>query len=253
MVLEYIKINFKTSLEYRTSFIIQIVSMIVNNFIWLLFWFVFFDNFKLVNGYVFKDMLLIYGLAATAYGFAGLFAQNRKQLATMINQGRLDYYLTLPKNILFHISTSGFSAYAFGDLIFGFFVLSMFIFEYSIFLIALFVFTGMLLLISIDLIGSSIAFYIGNSERLSSTIHNASVTFAIYPIGVFADWARILLVTVIPVAFISAIPLEILKSFSIELMFLTILVVIIIFVISILFFYYGLKRYESGNLLYVRN
>jgi ABC-2 type transport system permease protein len=194
---------------------------------------------------------LIYGLASTAYGLAGMFSQNRKNLSTMINQGSLDYYLTLPKNILFHLSTSSFSPFALGDLIFGltiFFILHVFSP-----LIVLFVFTGMIMLISIDLIGSSLAFFMGNSEKLSNVIHDSSTTFAIYPLGIFSDWVKIILVTIIPVAFISAIPLEILKVFSIELMLITIGVALLFLIISIIIFYYGLKRYESGNLLYVRN
>lgn len=56
-----------------------------------------------------------------------------------------------------------------------------------------------------------------------------------------------------PVAFISAVPLEILKSFSLELLLTTFGVVFIVLVFAILFFYHGLKKYESGNLLYVRS
>jgi ABC-2 type transport system permease protein len=252
LAFEYLKINVKTAVEYRTSFIIQVISMAINNIIWLVFWFYFFDSFGVVNGYVFLDMLLLYGLIATAYGLAGIFAQNRKSLASMVNQGRLDYYLTLPKNVFFHLTTSGFSAFAVGDLIFGLIVLSLFVFVYPIHLILLFLVTATILLIAIDLIGSSLAFYVGNSERISNTVHNTSIAFATYPIGMFTDWVKIILLTVIPVAFISAVPLEVLKVFTIEGVLLTIGVALLVLFISIIVFYYGLRRYESGNLLYVR-
>lgn len=253
VALEYFKINIKTFMEYRANFFIQIISMGFNDLIWIIFWFFFFANFITVNGYTFNDMAIIYGLAATIYGLSGIFANNTRHLGSIINEGKLDYYLTLPKNVLFHLSTSGMSAFSIGDLIFGSILLYIFLPHHLIPLTLLFIISGIVLLVSFDLIASSLSFFIGNSSRLITTIHNATVTFAIYPIGIFADPVKLILLTIIPVGFIGAIPLEIIKKFSIELLGLTFLASFIVLLISIGIFYLGLRRYESGNLLYVRS
>jgi len=248
----YLRINLKTLLEYRVSFFIQIVSMFFNDFIWIIFWFFFFENFNNVNGYVFADMAIMYGLLATAYGLAGVFSDNRNKLADMIAKGKLDYYLTLPKNVLFHIMTSGFSSFALGDLLFGSVILVLFAGNYPILLMLLFLLTGIIILIAMGIIVSSLAFFFGNSERLSYTLRLSTVSFAQYPIGIFGGFAKIILLTVFPVGFIAAMPLETLKNFSFGMVFLIVGVAFLVLLISVVIFYIGLRRYESGNLLYVR-
>jgi ABC-2 type transport system permease protein len=250
---EYLKINVKTFVEYRISFVLQVVFIFLNNVIWLIFWFFFFVNFPVVNGYVFTDMAMIYGIVAMAYGLSGIFSNNRKDLAEIINKGKLDYYLTLPKNVLFHLGTSGLSIFSIGDLIFGIIVLIIFGGSYPLWLIILFIITGVILLNGIGIIVGSIAFYIGNSERLSHTLHLSTIALSIYPIGIFGDYAKLILLTIFPVAFIGSIPLEVLKSFSLEGVLLIIGVALVVLAIAVIVFYYGLRRYESGNLIYVRN
>jgi len=116
---EYIKINTKTFFEYKTSAIIQIVSMFLNDIIWIIFWALFFMRFSIIKGWTFQDFALLYSLAATSYGVVAVFFGARKDIPEIVFEGRLDYYLTLPKNVLFHLLISKTSWFGLGDLIFG--------------------------------------------------------------------------------------------------------------------------------------
>ncbi|MBK8433375.1 MAG: ABC-2 family transporter protein [Chloroflexi bacterium] len=113
-------INLASAMEYRVSFISQIIGMAVNNGVMLVFWFIFFDRFGTIEGYAFEEMFLLFGLVALSYGVAHTLAGNiGGHLAYLIAQGRLDYYLVFPRRLLPHILFSRMQISAVGDLLFG--------------------------------------------------------------------------------------------------------------------------------------
>ncbi|MCL4835806.1 MAG: ABC-2 family transporter protein, partial [Caldilineaceae bacterium] len=56
------KTNLLSAMEYRAAFLLQVGGMMLNNAVHFLFWVIFFDRFKEVNGWGLMDMLLLYGL-----------------------------------------------------------------------------------------------------------------------------------------------------------------------------------------------
>ena len=62
------------------------------------------------------------------------------------------------------------------------------------------IFTAFMILVQ------SMAFWMGRVSNFSSFIFNAIITFGIYPITLFDNYAKLILFTVIPAAFIGAIP-----------------------------------------------
>ena len=42
---EYFKVNLQSAMEYRVSFIMQVVFMFLNDVIWIIFWMIFFNKF----------------------------------------------------------------------------------------------------------------------------------------------------------------------------------------------------------------
>lgn len=45
------KANLQSAMEYRASFLSQMIGMMVNNAIYFLIWVIFFDRFKEVRGW----------------------------------------------------------------------------------------------------------------------------------------------------------------------------------------------------------
>ncbi len=106
-------------MEYRVNFISQVIGMIINDGIYFVFWLVFFDRFKQAQGWGMADMVLLFAIITTGYGLAFALFGNALTLAELIAQGRLDYYLALPRNVLLHVLASRSSLSAWGDLTFG--------------------------------------------------------------------------------------------------------------------------------------
>ncbi|MFA6089023.1 MAG: ABC-2 family transporter protein [Candidatus Woesearchaeota archaeon] len=252
MYFEYFKIAASTAMEYRINFIMQVISMAVNDFIWVIFWFFIFRNFNNIAGWTFKDMILLWAIVATSYGISGLLFGNRSNIADIVVNGGLDFYLTLPKNVLFHLLVSRISWFCLGDVVFGvivsFFVLSVSQIPLFLFLLT----TSTIITVAFGVITGSLSFFIGDSRQTSKTLWMSILCVATYPSSVFSGFAKILIFTILPAAFISGVPVELLRTFSLQWFFILIGFTILISLIAIVMFYAGLRRYESGNQGFVR-
>src|SRR5574344_2864754 len=90
----------------KASFVSNIFFMILNNSCMIVQWIILFSIKEDFGGYTFKDVLLLWGLAATIYGFAHFFFRKSFSLSGTIVNGKLDAYIVQPKNILLSIITS---------------------------------------------------------------------------------------------------------------------------------------------------
>ena len=252
-LIELWKTNLSSAMEYRASFISQVVGMIINDGIYFIFWLLFFDRFKVVRGWGMSDMVLLFAIITTGYGLAFVGFGNAMNLAELIAQGRLDYYLALPRDVLLHVLASRSLLSAWGDLTFG---ILAFLFtgrfspiEIVLWLVASMC-SGAVLVSSFSVFGC-LSFWLGNASALAVQAQNAVLTLALYPRDIFEGAVRFIMLTIIPAAFVGAIPLDIVRRMD-----WTALLGLIVFAIGItclmrLVFSIGLRRYESGSAINV--
>lgn len=241
--------NLLAAMEYRVAFLTQMLGMMLNNVIYFVFWIIFFDRFPTVRGWGLQDMLLLYGLVAAGFGLASFFFGNMLSLAEIIADGRLDYYLSLPRPVLIHTLASGSVASGLGDLTYGLlsFTLAGYFTADGIGRYLLGVLFAALLFIAVFVIAHSAAFWLGNATVLTGQVFMAMITFAVYPINMFEGPAKLLLFTLLPAALVGSVPAEFVRSFSwIELGEL-VLAALIFVGLAVLIFHRGLRRYESGS------
>ncbi len=58
----YFRANLSMAMEYRANFIIQVFGMVLNDALWVLFWWLFFRQFPLVAGWSYQELLLLYAV-----------------------------------------------------------------------------------------------------------------------------------------------------------------------------------------------
>lgn len=247
------KANLQSVMEYRVSFLTQVVGMMLNNFIYFAIWIVFFDRFKEVRGWGINDMYVTFGVLASAFGLVSLLFGNAFMLGDIINNGRLDYYLSLPRPVLLHAVSSRMISSGMGDFTYGFlsyavsgqftwdgllrFVLAI--------LLAAVVFAAFLILVN------SLAFWMGIVSSFANLMLNAMITFGIYPITLFDNYAKLILFTLIPAALMGAVPAEYIRSASWQTLAQLLLGAAILLGLAVTVFRSGLKRYESGSAIQV--
>ena len=245
--------NLESVMEYRVSFLTQMFGMMLNNFIYFVIWMIFFDRFKEVRGWGINEMYITYGVIASSFGLVSVFFGNSFMLGDIINNGRLDYYLSLPRPVLLHAISSRMISSGMGDLTYGFlsYAISgqftwdgLFRFILAILLAAV-VFASFLILIN------SMAFWAGIVSSFTNMMVNAIITFGIYPITLFDNYAKLILFTVVPAALMGAIPADFIRSFTWQTLAQLLLGALIFLGMAITVFRLGLKRYESGSAIQV--
>lgn len=254
LTLEITKTNILSAMEYRLSFWMQVIGMVVNDIGLMFVWVIFFQRFPEINGWQFQDTALLFSMSTFMFAIIFIFAGGAFSIARKITQGELDYYLGFPKNILWHCSVSETNISAIGDLIFSIFI---FFLSGDITLSKV----GLFLLVSIPaitiffnfiIITQSIAFWVGDFEDGSYNLFHALLGFSLYPQSVFHGILKLVMFTVLPAFFIVTLPLELIKSFSFSGFAILSAIAIASSVLAVKIFSAGLKRYESGNLINVK-
>ena len=247
----YVRLNLRTHLEYRGAFFSQVVAMIVNDAIWLIFWSIFFTRFPVLHGWDIKDVITIWGVAASGYGLAAALCGNALNLPTLVMRGQLDAWLLYPRALLPHLVLGKMSATSWGDAIFGYVVYLAFVrpdLEHF-FLFVLFTLTSTILFIGFFVLSGSLSFFVGNAESIAEQWRFSLATFSTYPETLFHGGVKIVLYTLIPAGFVTYLPVAALKTSSVSLTLITIAGALTMVGVGVLAFYLGLRRYESGNLM----
>jgi ABC-2 type transport system permease protein len=229
--------------------------MMASDSLWLFFWWSFFRQFPLENGWQSSNIIVIWAVTACGFGMGMSVFGNAPRLAALIMNGGLDAYLCMPRYVLLHACVSASDPTSWGDFIFG---ISAFVLllrpdmlHFGLFLL-LSVQVGLILIAFAVIIGS-LAFFLGNTEGLTQQLVGTLITFSTYPINIFSGVVKLMLFTLIPAGFISFVPLQLLQHFSWPLFLGMIGFTALIVSVAVGIFELGLRRYESGNLLGMQN
>ena len=234
----------------KTTFVANVFFMILNNSTFLIQWIILFSLKENVGGYTLKQVILLWGIAASTYGFSRFFFKKAFILSDTINYGKLDSYLVQPKNVLLGAITSDVETSALGDMLYGYIMLIIYGINIKSFvLFTLFTILGGITLTSFSVILSSLSFWFNRSDSITDTLNSIMTNFDTYPEGIFKGIVRVLLLTILPVGIVSYIPIQILTSFNLYKFALVVLATIIFVALAFIIFYKGLKRYSSSNLM----
>lgn len=251
----YLKANLQMALEYRASFVSQVVGMFLNDGLWVVFWWLYFTKFPVVKGWQREDVLLLWAVAALGYGLAtGIFG-NANRLSSLIAQGQLDYYLGLPKDPLLHVLISRMSVNAWGDVLFGPAVFLAFVPLTPAKVVTYLAVSilAALILVSFAVLVHSLTFFIGNAERLAEELFMSVIHFATYPVSIFQGAVKLILFTLIPAGFVTAVPVRLIREFDFPVFLGLAGFALALAALARWVFALGLKRYESGNLMIMRS
>ena len=244
----------RAQLAYPAAFALTTVAMLLNDGIWLAFWWLYFSRFPVVRGWRLEDVAALWAIGATAIGLVQGFAGNLPHLARLIMQGELDVYLSLPKPALPHIALSRLNVSSMGDVLFGPIVfLAMLhptlaragLFLLAVLLAAAIYFAFLVLL-------HSLAFFLGRADLLAEQVTISMVTFSTYPGPIFQGGLRLLLFTVLPAGFIDSMPVSVLRAPDPLFVAEAAGFALLLNGLALWAWRAGLSRYASGNLFQAR-
>ena len=253
VTIKTIKYGLMREMINKTSFVMNVLFMILNNATFIIQWIVIYSLREDVGGYTFNQVLLLWAIAASTYGFSRFFFKRSFSLSELITNGKLDSFLVQPKNVLISAITTEVEVSAIGDILYGYIVLAISGLTVTKFILfSFFSITGAVIIVDIAVMLGSLSFWFGRSEMIADTGNTLITNFATYPDGIFKGVARILLLTVIPVGFTSYIPVWVMTEFNLWLFLVVIAITVLFTIITFLIFYRGLRRYSSSNLMILK-
>jgi len=247
------KANLLSAMEYRAAFLSQVIGMMLNNFMYFTIWIIFFNRFKDVRGWGVNDMYLTFGVLASSFGLVSMLFGNTFNLSDIISKGRLDYYLSMPRPVLLHTVASRMIASGMGDFSYGFvsYALSGYFTWDGLLRFVLATLLGAVVLAAFLIMIQSFAFWLGIMSNLSALALNALLTFGIYPITLFDNYAKLILFTLIPAALMGAVPADFIRVFTWQTLAELLVGAAAFLLIAVAVFRLGLRRYESGSAIQV--
>src|SRR3989344_4770904 len=95
-----IKKNIQSSAELRTSFLMNIVGMSINNTAFIILWAFFVKSVGVIGGLTVADIVGLQGFVALCFGIVFSAGAGIRKLADYVATGTFDRFMLSPKNLL---------------------------------------------------------------------------------------------------------------------------------------------------------
>ncbi len=237
----------REALANRAGFWSQIAIMVVNDVVWIVFWFLFFDRIGTIRGWDLDRLIVLFAILTTAGGIVLGLLNNARHTGQLAATGALDSALALPVSPLMYLLFRRVEAVNVGDLIFGVVLFGVFgnptpqrtlLFVFGVFC-AVLILAGFLILVG------SASFWAGRNDAGDLGFH-AIVLFSNYPVDIFGGVTRIFLYAVVPAGFVTSAPARLVDDFDPWWAAGTAAVALGVATGGWLAFSLGLRRYTSG-------
>jgi ABC-2 type transport system permease protein len=255
IMLCYFRLNLAGAMEYRASFLTQAFGMALSNSSFIFFWYIAFSQLGgSIAGYSFKDILFIWAVSSSAFGLGFILFANAGYLTQLIVTGELDTFLLQPCSVLCNVICARTNLSAWGDLLYGLVLMIMVYGANGAAWIAFIagVLIGALVMTAIILCAHSLSFFWGNASMAGQLATEFMLSFSVYPEKIYAPAIRALMYSIIPIGFAVHVPLRLFHSFSPGLAAIALAASLAYCALAGAFFYRGLRRYESGNVIVTR-
>lgn len=249
-----VKKNIVSSAELRTSFLMNVIGMTINNTAFIFLWMFFVQSVGVINGWTGADIVGLQGFSALAYGIVFSIAMGIRKLPDYIASGAFDRFMLSPKNILLRVATSAFSPSAVGDVVFGVTCLIIYaVLIHAGFLQVLFgillVLCSSIIFLAVAVIIFSTSFYFVDAHNVSSGLFEIFLTPALFHGGAFQGMTRFVYTFLIPSLLVGSLPVEIIRETSLAGMLLILLLTLFWLLLAIVIFNKAVRRYESSNFM----
>ncbi len=249
-----IKKNIQSSAELRTSFVTNIIGMMINNSAFIIIWIFFVHSVGVINGWTAADIIGLQGFAAICFGIVFSAGDGIRKIADYVSSGSFDRFLLSPKNLLLRIATSSFGVSAIGDMFFGIACLTIYgvlghTSMYQIILILILVMLSTIVFLAAAITIYSASFLFVDSSTVVQGLFELFLTPALFHGGAFQGAMRFIFTFVIPSLLIGTLPVEIVRDISLEKLLLVAVLSLAWFFLSIKLFSLGVRKYESSNFM----
>lgn len=201
-------------LEYRANFLLATLSSLGGMAGSLFGLFLFYQNDYTFEGWSWVQALVVLGIFTILQGFSATFlAPNLNRIVRHIQQGTLDFVLLKPINSQFWLSTHTLSPWGIPDLIFGLIViiysgsqLGLQVTDYFLSLVP--ILFGFLILYSLWFILGATSIWFVKIYNVTEVLRGL-LEAGRFPMAAYPTAYRFFFTFVVPVAFLTTVPAEV--------------------------------------------
>ena len=213
LYIESLKMHFKSTIEYKTSFILGFLSQFLVFFTYYFIILALFSKFSNIKGFTVYEVLLTFSIINFGYSTNEFLARGIDTFDNLIIDGSFDRILLRPRNIL----------------------LSVLMFISSI-----------IVFFSIFLLMASYCFLTVQALEVRNIFTDGGKNIAKYPMGIYKKGVLLFFTYIIPFALVNYYPLLYLLGKSNNIFYAYSPLIVLLYLIpAFLSFKWGIKKYTS--------
>ncbi|MED0687410.1 ABC transporter permease [Anoxybacillus ayderensis] len=253
---QYMSQYVKTKLQYRTDLLVEFLSDLMFQGVNLIFILVVFGHTQFLNGWTRDEIIFIYGFFLVPFALFAAFFNIWDFNERYIVRGEMDRVLTRPVHSLFQIVLERMELESLlggitGLVVMGYAAsrLHLSFHWYDVILFVLFVLGGTFVYAGIFISLASISFWSDARSSIMPMMYNIG-NYGRYPVDIYNRVIRYVLTWILPFAFVGVYPSAyfLRKTEWYTYSFLTPVMGIVCFTLSVLLWNAGVKRYRgAGN------
>lgn len=201
----------RSQMQYRVSFILDIISLALLTWIEFLTTVVLLMRFGSLGGWNITELAMLYGFSAIAFSLNEMIGRGfDSPFEGMIHTGSFDTLLTRPLSTFFQVLSSEFQLRRLGRSLQGLTVLAYAFTQLPIhwtvdkvLLIPLTIMSGTLIFIGLSVIGATICFWTVKTPEVINVFTSGGYQISGYPQHIFNRWIRSVFLFIVPVTFAS--------------------------------------------------
>ncbi|NLG81608.1 MAG: hypothetical protein GX490_03660 [Bacilli bacterium] len=250
---KYVKILFKSQLEYRTSFILLSIGQIFVPFSVFLGIYFLFQRFQEIKGWSLWEVALCYVIIHIAFSLTECFVRGFDNFSRLVVTGDFDRILVRPRSTIVQVLGSQFEFTRIGRLfqavVIFIIALTKVQIDWNIIKILTFILmiiSGIFIFAGIYMIGATLCFFTIEGLEVINILTDGGREISQYPINIYKDWVKKLFTFVIPYGVVNYLPLLYVLGKNNQVIYAFTPLLGILFIIPcILIWNYGVKHYLS--------
>ncbi len=201
----------RSQLAYPGSFALDVASQLIGQSVELLAILVLFTHVTALSGFSASEVVLIYGLAATAFGLADLAVGQVEALPDYIRTGEFDVMLLRPLGTLPQLLSADVQLRRVGRVGSGLVVLAFALrdVEWTPLRVAVAIIaplSGAVLFGAVWIAANCVSFWLVDGREVANSVTYGSDFATSYPITVYGPWLRRIMCFLVPGAFVAYFP-----------------------------------------------
>lgn len=261
MYFYYVNNTIKSWFQYKLDACLRSFAVFLREAAGIIIIYLTLKSFDQLNGWNTMELFFLYSLVFLTYAILIIFFTGLRDFEWLVNGGTLDRFLLRPRGVLFQVLASNSDWFAaIGHGILG--LILMIVSANNIGVVwditriiyfTAAIISGVLIQGAIFLFIASLSFFIIKVGNIRNVFYYDTRQFAGYSISIYPKFLQILMIYIVPFAFVNFFPVQFvlhkpdMSGFSNWYMYIAPFVGIVLYLLAYAFWHFSLKHYHSSG------